>query len=319
VRLVLPALLVLGAGSVAVAEERYAIIVAGASGGAGYAQQYSGWTKALSQTLIDRLGFDPAHVTTLSDTPDLSAAATAENLRRVVAVRRSLLKPDDLLLLFLIGHGTFDGVDAKFNLVGPDMEAAEWAALLRGMPGRLVIVNGAPASSPFIERLAGTGRIVISATDSVVQRFDTVFPEYFIAAFQEEGSDIDKNGRTSLWEAFAWAAGAVRRFYQERGQLATERPLLDDNGDGVGREASAQGLDGAVASRTYLAPAPAGAPPTDELLVQLLHRRASLVAEVEELQVKKAFMSPDEYAHEFERIMLALARVGREIRQRNPS
>jgi hypothetical protein len=313
------ALLVLAAASLAVAEERYAIIVAGASGGAGYAQQYGGWTKALSQTLIDRLGFDPTRVTTLSDTPDASAAATAENLRRVVAERRSQLKPDDLLLLFLIGHGTFDGVDAKFNLVGPDLEAAEWATLLRGMPGRLVIVNGAPASSPFVERLAGPRRIVISATDSVVQRFDTVFPEYFIAAFQEEGADIDKNGRTSLWEAFAWAAGAVRRFYQERGQLATERPLLDDNGDGVGREASAQGLDGTVASRTYLAPAPAGATPTDELLVELLHRRASLVAEVEELQVKKAFMSPDEYAREFERIMLALARVGREIRQRTPS
>ena len=318
-RIALVALLASAAGSVASAEERYAIIVTGASGGAGYAQQYSGWTKTFSQTLVDRLGFDATHVTVLSDTPDASAAATAENLRRVLAERRSQLKPDDLLLLFLIGHGTFDGVDAKFNLVGPDLEAAEWAALLRGLPGRLVIVNGAPASSPFIERLAGPRRIIVSATDSVVQRFDTVFPEYFIAAFKEEGADIDKNGRTSVWEAFAWAAGAVRRFYQERGQLATERPLLDDNGDGVGREAAAQGLDGALASRTYLAPAPAGAAPTDEVLVELLHRRASLVAEVEELQVKKAFMSADEYAREFERVMLALARVGREIRQRNPS
>ena len=318
-RSALVSLLIVTNVTLAVGEERYAIIVAGASGGAGYAQQFGGWTKTLSQTLVERLGFDPSHVTTLSDTPEESAAATAANLRRVLADRRSQLKPDDLLLLFLIGHGTFDGVDAKFNLVGPDLEAAEWATLLRGMPGRLVIVNGAPASSPFIERLAGPRRIVISATDSVVQRFDTVFPEYFIAAFQEEGADIDKNGRTSLWEAFAWAAGAVRRFYQERGQLATERPLLDDNGDGVGREASVQGLDGSVASRTYLAPAPAGAAPTDELLVELLHRRASLVAEVEELQVKKAFMSPDEYSREFERIMLALARVGRDIRGRNPS
>ena len=246
----LVALLAPAAGRVASAEERYAIIVTGASGGAGYAQQYGGWTKALSQTLVDRLGFDPTHVTMLSETPDASAAATAENLRRKLAERRSQLKPDDLLLLFLIGHGTFDGVDAKFNLVGPDLEAAEWATLLRGLPGRLVVVNGAPASSPFIERLAGPRRIIISATDSVVQRFDTVFPEYFIAAFQEEGADIDKNGRTSVWEAFAWAAGAVRRFYQERGQLATERPLLDDNGDGVGREAAAHGCGATTSGRS---------------------------------------------------------------------
>jgi hypothetical protein len=309
--LVLPAL--------AAAEDRYAIIVAGASGGQAYAQQYKTWTTSLAQVLVERLGFEPGRITTLSETPEPSSAATAANLRRIIAERRSQLKPDDLLLLFLIGHGTFDGVDAKFNLVGPDLEAAEWAALLRGLPGRLVIVNGAAASSPFIERLAGPRRIVISATDSVVQRFDTVFPQYFIAAFREEGADIDKNGRTSIWEAFAWAAGAVRRHYQERGQLATERPLLDDNGDGAGREASTQGPDGAVASRTYLAPGPAGAPPTDERLVELLHRRASLVAEVEELQVKKAFLSSDEYAREFERIMLALARVGREIRLRNQS
>ena len=124
-RAALLSLVILASTSLAVAEERYAIVVAGASGGPGYAQQYSGWTKALSQTLIDRLGFDPSHVTTLSDTPSESAAATAANLRRILAERRSQLKPDDLLLLFLIGHGTFDGADAKFNLVGPDMEAAE--------------------------------------------------------------------------------------------------------------------------------------------------------------------------------------------------
>ena len=38
------------------------------------------------------------------------------------------------------------------------------------------------------------------------------------------------------------------------GQLATERPLLDDTGDGVGREAGAPGPDGAVAQVTYLQP-----------------------------------------------------------------
>ena len=314
------ALLLLGGQArTAAAEERFALIVAGASGGPGYARQYGGWTKAFAQTLVDRFGFDASRVSVLGDTPDVTAAATAVNVRKVLGERRSQMQPDDLLLIFLVGHGTFDGVDAKFNLVGPDLEVAEWASLLRGIPGRLVIVNGAPASAPFVERLAGPRRIVISATDSVAQRFDTVFPEYFISAFKDDAADIDKNGRTSVWEAFAWAAGAVRRYYQERGQLATERPLLDDNGDGVGREAAAQGPDGAVSSRTYLAAVAPGAPPTDEKLVELLHRRASLAAEVEELQIKKAFMSGDEYAREFERVMLALARVGREIRQRNPS
>ena len=298
------------------AEERYALIVSGATGGASYADQYRAWVGTLSGTLVERMRLDPARVTVLSETADEHAAATAVNLRRTFSTLRRQMAAGDLLLIVLIGHGTYDGADSKFNIVGPDLESAEWAALLRGLPGRLVIVNTAPASFPFIERLSAPRRIVISATDSVAQRFDTVFPEYFVAALADEAADIDKNGRVSIWEAFAAGAGGVRRHYQQRGQLATERALLDDNGDGVGREAAAQGEDGSVAARTYLDAAPAGAAPTDEVLVELLQRRASLEAEVEELQVKKAFMAPDEYAREFERVMIALARVARDIKAR---
>jgi hypothetical protein len=232
---------------------------------------------------------------------------------------RERMRADDLLFTLFIGHGTFDGVDAKFNLPGPDMEAAEWAALLNPLPGHLVVVNTTAASFPFLERLAAPRRIVITATGAEPQRFDTVFPEYFIAALRDEAADIDKNGRISIWEAFAAAAGGVRRHYQQRGQLSTERALLDDNGDGIGREAAAQGADGALASRTYLGAAMPGAPPTDEVLVDLLQRQASLAAEIEELQLKKVFMSPEEYAREFERAMLALARVARDIRARTKS
>ena len=298
------------------ASERYALVVTGAAGGPGYAEQYEIWTEALRTALVDRLAFSRDRVDVLSDAADPARAATAANVRRRLAALRSRMGRDDLLLVLMIGHGTFDGVDAKFNLVGPDMSSVEWAALFRNLPGRLVIVNAASASFPFIERLSAAGRVVVSATDSAAQRFDTVFPEFFIGALGEPAADIDKNGRTSLWEAFAWAAAGVRRHYQQRGQLATERPLLDDNGDAVGREAAAEGPDGSLASRTYLDLAPADAPPTDEVLVSLLQRRAALLAEAEELQIKKAFMSGDEYGRELERVMLALARVGREIRGR---
>ena len=300
----------------AAGDERYAVIVAGATGGATYAQQYATWTESLSRALIDGMKFGAANVSVLSESPDENRAATAVNIRRIFGTLRQQLTADDLLFIVLIGHGTFDGVDAKFNLVGPDLESAEWAGLLRGLPGRMVLVNTASASFPFIERFAGPRRIVISATDSAVQRFDTVFPEYFVASLHGDAADIDKNGRISMWEAFAAAAGGVRRHYQRNGQLATERALLDDNGDGIGREAAEQGDDGSLASRTYLDAPAAGAPATDEVLVDLLQRRASLMAEVEELQIKKAFLAEAEYAREFERLMVALARVGRDIRGR---
>src|SRR5262249_13182449 len=164
--------------------------VSGASGGQEYAQQYNQWTSELSAALVDRLKFDRTHVTVLSETDRVAAAASADNVRRALASYRTRMTRDDVLLLVLIGHGTFDGVDAKFNLVGPDLESAEWSSLLSPLPGRIVLVNTSSASFPFLERAAGPRRIVITATDSVAQRFDTVFPQYFIKALTDEAADL---------------------------------------------------------------------------------------------------------------------------------
>jgi hypothetical protein len=297
--------------------ERYAVIVAGASGGEEYAQQYAEWTRALSGVLVGRMKFDPSHVVVLADTSDERTRSSAANVRQAFSSIRQKIASGDLVFLVLIGHGTFDGVDAKFNLVGADLESAQWSELVAGLPAQLVVVNTTSGSFPFLERLKGERRIVITATDSVAQRFDTVFPQYFVDAFGDEQTDIDKNGRVSIWEAFAAATAGVRRFYQQRGQLATERALLDDNGDGVGREAAASGDDGSVASRTYLdRPVPGAAAATDEVLLQLLQKRASLEAELEELRIRRTFLAPGDYQKEFERIMIELARVSRDVRQR---
>lgn len=308
-------LLAIGPGRAA-ADERYALIVSGATGGEEYVAQYSRWTAELSKTLVEALKFDPALVTVLSEAPRSGVAATADNVRRAAASIRERMTRGDLLLVVLIGHGTFDGVDAKFNLVGRDIESAEWATLLGALPGRLVVVNTTSASFPFLERLAGPRRVVITATDSSVQRFDTVFPDYFIRALSDGAADLDKNGRISMWEAFASASGNVRRHYQQRGQLSTERALLDDNGDGVGKDVGDSGDDGSYASRTYLDDSPPGAAPTDEVLLKLLQRRATLEAEVEDLKIRKTFLPAAEYAQEFERIMIELAKVSHDIRER---
>jgi hypothetical protein len=301
----------------AAADERYALIVAGASGGPEYAEQYAAWTRDLASILVERMKMSRDKVKVLDDTGDTSRAATAANVRHHMGAVRRVMTHDDLLLVVLIGHGTYDGVDAKFNLVGADLESAQWAELISGLPGQVVIVNTSSASFPFIERLSGDRRVVITATDSVAQRFDTVFPEYFIKAFQGDTADIDKNHRISIWEAFAAAAGDVRRYYQSRGQLSTERALLDDNGDGVGGEAAdSRNEDGSRASHVYLDRPLAGAPPTDEVLVKLLQRRAALEAELEELKIRGRFLRPDEYQKEFERLIVELARVARAVRAR---
>jgi hypothetical protein len=296
--------------------ERYALIVTGAHGEASYAEQYAQWRQAAVTGLLEKLAFDDSRILTLFDGGDAAHAATAVGVRRSLASLRAKLGADDVLLVLLIGHGSFDGAEAKFNLVGPDLTSTEWGALLKPIPARTVIVNSTAASFPFLERLAGPRRIVVTATDSVAQRFDTVFPEYFIRALTDGAADIDKNGRVSVWEAFSAASLGVRRYYTQRGQLATERALIDDDGDGIGREAGEEGKDGSAASRLYFDPDVPGAAPTDETLLRLLQKRTSLQIEADELKMRRQLMTPDEYQEEFERVMLALARVTRDIRNR---
>jgi hypothetical protein len=306
----------LALSTTAMAQERYALIISGATGGQEYARQYSKWTTELMATLAERHKLTADRMTLLSETDKPGSSATAENVRRALSAARQRTTREDVLFVLLIGHGTFDGADAKFNLVGRDLESAEWAALLRGIPAQLVIVNTTAASFPFLERLAGPRRVVITSTDSAAQRYDTVFPEYFIRALADESADLDKNGRISIWEAFSSASAGVRRHFQQRGQLSTERALLDDNGDGLGNEADKPAEDGSQASRVYLDESRPGAAPTDDVLLKMLQRRTTLEGEVEDLKIRRTFMPPAEYEVEFERLMIELAKVSRDIRVR---
>jgi hypothetical protein len=306
---------VLAAGP-AIAGERYALVISGAHGEDSYAEQYARWRQQTVTALLEKLAFDESAVLTLFDGGDEVHAATAAGVRRSIDALRGRMHADDLLFVLLIGHGSFDGMEAKFNLVGPDLSSAEWAALLKPVPGQLVVINTTAASFPFLERLSASRRVIVTATDSVAQKFDTVFPGFFVRALTDAEADLDKNGRVSIWEAFSAASLGTRRYYTQRGQLSTERALIDDNGDGVGREAAGEGTDGSLASRLYLDPDVAGAAPADEELLQLLQKRAALQIDADELKQRRQLMTPDEYQTEFERVMIALATVSRDIRRK---
>ena len=297
-------------------EDRWAIVLSGASGGPKYAEDMKKWRTALAAALVDRYGFAKDKVRVFADESDKATPqGTAANVRSTIAEVKKQLTRDDLLVLILLGHGTFDGEAAKFNLVGPDLTAGDWAALLSGMNGRLVVINTTEASFPFLEQLSGPNRVVITATDSPAQKYATVFPEYLVKAMSEASSDLDKNGRTSIFEVFAAASLAVKQHYEQRGQLTTERALLDDNGDRVGRESEAPGPDGALARTLYLDAEDAMAAGNPEL-AGLLRRRRELEAEAEALKLKKDSMAPQLWQAEYEKLMLELARISREIRSK---
>jgi hypothetical protein len=236
---------------------------------------------------------------------------TRENIQHLLTALRGKVAADDILFVLLIGHGTAAaGDEAKFNLVGPDLAATEWAALLKPLPARLVFVDATAGSFPFLALLSAPGRVVVTATDSVAQQFETMFAEFFVKGMDDPAADLDKNGRASIWEIFSYASAAVRQWYDQHGQLPTERALLDDNGDGIGREGQSPGSDGALARTIYLAPEPAATGGTD-----VAKRRADLERQLDELRVRKAASNnPAQFDADIEKILLEIARLSRQGR-----
>jgi hypothetical protein len=269
--------------------------------------------------LRDSWNYPDDHIFVLAETEREGVAqSTRDNVRRALTEIRAKATKDDVVLVVLIGHGTgADSDEAKFNLVGPDLSAAEWADLLRPIAGRLVFVDTASGSFPFLERLSGRGRIVITADESAAQQFETVFPGFFIKAFNDDSADLDKRGKVSIWEAFVYASDGVRRWFEEKNQLPTERALLDDNGDGIGREADGAGSDGLLAQVTYLQPDRPIIETGDSELTSLQRRRVELENELEGLRARKPTMDPDEYEAALEKILIEIAQIDRRVRSKS--
>jgi hypothetical protein len=289
--------------------DRYAVVITGASGGSAYAEKYNTWRTALVTLLKQKLKYADDRVFVLAEIEGQNVLkATGENVRSLFGALRNRLAADDTLFVFLIGHGTTaDNDEAKFNLVGPDLTSSEWAQLLKPIPGRLVFIDTTAGSFPFMHRLAAAGRVVVTATDTAAQQFETIFPEFVIKAFDDPAADGDKNGRVSIWEAFSYASAGVKQWFERNGQLATERPLLDDNGDGAGRDAQSPGPDGGLARTIYLAPES-----TETAGNELLKRRAELERQLDDLRLRKA-SSPDpaRYDAEIEKVLVEIARLSR--------
>jgi hypothetical protein len=219
--------------------------------------------------------------------------------------------------LVLIGHGTFDGQRAKFNLRGPDIEATELAEWLKPLPQRLVIINCASCSSPFLNALSGPNRIVVTSTRDGAQYNFSRFGKFIADAINDPAIDLDKDGQTSLLEAFCSASQSVQVFYDQENRLATEHALIDDNGDGLGTLASwfegvrasrkpKQGLaDGLAANQVFLQRRGEDAALTAEQRA----RRDQLETELERLRTRKSQMTDNQYLLEIEPVLLELARL----------
>lgn len=147
-------------------------------------------------------------------------------------------KTSGVLWLVFIGHGTFDGRDAKFNLRGDDITPAQLGAWLKPVKREVVFIDTTSASAPFAKAVAGVGRICVSSTKSSDEIYFARFGEHFAKVIGGDLlADLDQDKQVSVLEAFLFASKKAAEFYETDGRLATEHSIIDDNGDGIGTRA----------------------------------------------------------------------------------
>lgn len=309
--------------------ERHALIIGGASGQEAFAEQYLEQTRRLYNLLLNELEYKRENIiylfeSTARDSMRIDDVCTAANIRSSLQRLKRSMQSQDQLFIFMAGHGTFDGDWSKFNIVGPDLRDIDYAEMLANLPTqKIVLVNTSSASGPFIKKLSGEQRILITATKSGAQNYETNFADFFLDALASDKADADKDNRVSMLEAFKYARAGQDKWFEENRRLRAEHPLLDDNGDGEGSQDFADSKDGLLAGRVYLAAAPkevqetlqkidsGTASPRDKLVLEKLR----LQQEIDDLKARKGQLSDDSYKARLQDLLIQLAKVNREIRQ----
>jgi hypothetical protein len=287
------------------------VTVAGLGGEPDYEQRFSGWAGEI-EAILKSAGGD-AKIETLK-----GAAATRANIRAALERIAHEAKPDDALVVMLIGHGSFDSVDYKINLPGPDLSGSELAALLDRVPAaRQLVVDTTSASGGAINVLRKENRVVITATKSGTERNATVFARFWVEALRDPAADTDKNETISALEAFHYSEQKVAEYFESQKRLATEHPMLEDTGKGEGvRDPSAANREGLRAAafplvRLGAASAIANNPEKRKLLV----KKDQLEQQIDLLKYNKAALAPDEYKKKLTALLLDLAKTQQELDQ----
>lgn len=298
------------------------LVVVGASGTEEYGRQFSQWAERW-RSVATAAGWKVVTVSPLTEDPAESPSGPSVPLETSPAaksqlemLRHSILEETEEQVLpmwiVLIGHGTDDGRTARFNLSGPDVSADDLAVWLAPLQRPLAVVNCSSSSGRFLQPLRAEGRVVIAATSGPGELNFSRFGGELSAIIGDPVADTDKDGQTSLLEAFRFASRQTEEYYTSRGQLPTEHAMLDDNGDAKGTRAAAipdTGPvplgDGALARSWHLVPN------LQERRLTLGQRfeRDRLESEIDQLRQRKPSLDVDQYYAELESLFVQLAQL----------
>jgi hypothetical protein len=290
------------------------VVVVGAEGTPEYGRQFASWADRFFQA-AHRAGAKLVQIGLEQE----SAKEDRELLRETLASEQTASR--DTFWLVLIGHGTFDGRNSKFNLRATDVSASDLSTWLQPFSRPVVVVNCASSSGPFIQALSASGRVIITATKSGQEHNFARFGDHFSSAVSAPDADLDRDGQTSVLEAFLTAAHGVAEFYEQEARLATEHSLLDDTSDALGtpadwfrgvravkRPQNAGVVDGRRAHQLALVRSDLERRLTPETRA----KRDSLELDLERLRERKTELEESEYYERLEAVLRQLAELYRD-------
>lgn len=271
----------------------HVVIVEGLAGEPQYAQQFDAQAHAFAQAAGSLAAPEDIRVLT-------GAAATRAAMLSYFNALRSRLQPSDRLTLYLVGHGSFDGTEYKFNIPGPDLSARDLSQMLDALPAtqQLVVATGS-ASGALLDVLKKPGRVLLTATRSGNEKNATRFGTELAAALASAAADTNKNGVISVQEAYAFANRRVQDYFEHEALLASEHPTLQ--GDTADRFSMSSLQPAAVAENANAADSP------------LQRQRADLNAKIEQLRLRKDQLPATQYQSDLEQLLLQLAEVQQRI------
>lgn len=285
----------------------YYVIVAGLGGEPDYEQRFTAAAKDLDR--IFKASGPMARVYTLS-----GPQATAAQLEATMNAVAKDAKANDDFALILIGHGSFDGVDYKFNLVGPDLTGSQIAALCdRIAAKRQLVVDTTSASGGALHVLERPGRAVIAATKSGTEKNATVFVRYWVEALQDPAADVDKSDSISAMEAFTYASKKTAAFYDSQKRLATEHAVFNDVGTGEPVREAGNGQGALMSSFALLRLGASRQAANDPTKRALLDKKDELEQKIDALKYQKAALDPDDYKKQLTDALVELAKVQEEL------
>lgn len=272
------------------------VIIEGLGGETRYAEQFDEQINAIRNASATLTESDKIR---LFRAEEASRDAILEHFESLAAD----LSVSDQVAVYMIGHGSYDDYQYKFNITGPDLTGEDLTEALNNLPsGNQLLVNTSSASGVMLEALQRDDRMLIFATRSGVERHATRFGNYFAAALTDATADIDKNRVVSAAEAFSFAERQVADYFERNGQLVTEHARMD--GDRVDRF----GLSRLDAKRTSSS--------DDPRLEELIGRREALSVDIDELRLARDEMAAGEYQERLLENMLELAQIEESIELR---